>query len=55
MTAVGFADPRVSVHIQDGNVFLEKNKGRFDVIITDSSDSTGINTACMCGLVNHTA
>ncbi len=41
MTAVGFSDPRVKVHIQDGNVFLEDNKGKFDVIITDSSDSSG--------------
>ncbi len=41
MTAVGFSDPRVSVHVQDGNVFLENNKNRFDVIITDSSDSSG--------------
>ncbi|XP_064385005.1 uncharacterized protein LOC135333909 isoform X2 [Halichondria panicea] len=42
MTAVGFSDPRVKVHIQDGNVFLEDNKGKFDVIITDSSDSSGL-------------
>ncbi len=48
MTAVGFSDPRVTVHIQDGNVFLEDNKGKFDVIITDSSDSSGESSRQLC-------
>jgi len=35
----GFSDPRVQVHIQDGQGFITKNKQKFDVIITDSPDS----------------
>lgn len=39
--AVGFEDPRVTVHIKDGAKFMEENKDSFDVIITDSSDPVG--------------
>ncbi len=39
--SVGFTDPRVQVHIQDGNVFLDNHRDQFDVIITDSSDPIG--------------
>ena len=39
--SVGFSDPRVQIHIQDGAKFMEDHKGRFDVIITDSSDPVG--------------
>lgn len=37
----GFEDERVRVLHADGAVFLEENKGKFDVIITDSSDPIG--------------
>lgn len=39
--AKGFDDPRVTVHVMDGNVFMHQNPGSFDVIITDSSDPVG--------------
>lgn len=39
--AQGFDDPRVTVHIKDGAVFMEENQNSFDVIITDSSDPVG--------------
>lgn len=39
--AKGYDDPRVTVHIMDGAVFMEQNQGVFDVIITDSSDPIG--------------
>ena len=39
--AVGYSDPRVKVHVQDGAEFLVDNKSSFDVIITDSSDPIG--------------
>ncbi|KAL7565842.1 hypothetical protein ACA910_007402 [Epithemia clementina (nom. ined.)] len=39
--AAGYQDPRVSVHVMDGNVFLQNHPGAFDVIITDSSDPVG--------------
>ena len=39
--AVGFSNPKVKVHIQDGSEFLCQNKNKFDVIITDSSDPIG--------------
>ena len=40
--SVGFEDPRVKVHIQDGIEFIGQNKETFDVIITDSSDPIGL-------------
>ena len=39
--AKGYDDPRVTVHVMDGAVFMEQNKDYFDVIITDSSDPIG--------------
>ena len=39
--AVGFEDPRVAVHIQDGAEFMLANAHCFDVIIVDSSDPVG--------------
>ena len=39
--AKGFDDPRVTVHIRDGNDFMKENQDSFDVIITDSSDPIG--------------
>jgi len=39
--AKGYDDPRVTVHIMDGAVFMEQNQDSFDVIITDSSDPIG--------------
>ena len=40
-TAVGYEDPRVTVKVMDGAIFMEENQGTFDVIITDSSDPVG--------------
>ena len=39
--ACGFDDPRVSVNIADGSVFIEKRQKYYDVIIVDSSDPIG--------------
>ena len=39
--AIGYKDPRVKVHVQDGAEFLVDHKESFDVIITDSSDPVG--------------
>ena len=39
--AVGYADPRVKVHIRDGAEYLDDHKAAYDVIITDSSDPIG--------------
>lgn len=39
--AKGFDDPRVKVHVMDGNKFMAENQASFDVIITDSSDPVG--------------
>ncbi len=39
--ACGFDDPRVSVHICDGNEFVNHHKNQYDVIIVDSSDPIG--------------
>ena len=43
-TSVGFSDPRVSVHIEDGFVFLERmirNGITYDVVVSDLSDPVG--------------
>jgi len=37
----GFDDPRVRVHIADGNSYLKEHKNEYDVIIVDSSDPIG--------------
>ena len=39
--ACGFDDPRVTMHIKDGNVHVHEQKNRYDVIIVDSSDPIG--------------
>ena len=39
--ACGFNDPRVNVHIGDGNAFVKDKKMAYDVIIVDSSDPIG--------------
>jgi spermidine synthase len=39
--AVGFDDPRVEVHIADGNEFIKTRQACYDVIIVDSSDPIG--------------
>ena len=39
--AVGYKDPRVNVFVEDGIKFMERNKNKYDVIITDSSDPIG--------------
>ena len=39
--AKGYDDPRVTVKIMDGAVFMDQNQDAFDVIITDSSDPVG--------------
>ena len=39
--SIGFEDPRVEVHIEDGVEFMKRHRNKFDVIITDSSDPIG--------------
>ncbi|MCL4169139.1 UNVERIFIED_CONTAM: hypothetical protein GTU68_045442 [Idotea baltica] len=39
--AKGFDSPKLKIVVEDGFKFLESNKGKFDVIITDSSDPIG--------------
>jgi spermidine synthase len=39
--AMGYDDPRVTVHVMDGNIFMGEHQDYFDVIITDSSDPIG--------------
>lgn len=39
--ACGFDDPRVVVHIGDGNAFVNNKTNAYDVIIVDSSDPIG--------------
>ena len=39
--ACGFSDPRVTVRIMDGNVYMAEHAGDIDLIITDSSDPIG--------------
>lgn len=39
--AVGFKDPKLNLLIDDGLKFMELNKTKYDVIITDSSDPVG--------------
>ena len=40
-TAMGFDSPKVHIHVQDGMEFMAQHKGKFDIIITDSSDPVG--------------
>lgn len=37
----GFDDPRINVHVADGNAFVQERKEAYDVIIVDSSDPIG--------------
>lgn len=46
--AIGFSDPKVKVHIEDGLEFLKRNKETYDVIITDSSDPIGKGWLTLC-------
>ena len=52
-------DPRVTVHIQDGFAYVRENVGKFDVIITDSSDPMGKRyvkhyvTICCANFTDH--
>ncbi len=39
--ACGFDDPRVNIHIRDGNAFVSECHKAYDVIIVDSSDPVG--------------
>ena len=39
--ACGFDDPRVNIHIRDGNEFVGSKPNAYDVIIVDSSDPIG--------------
>jgi len=39
--AEGFSNPKLSLHIEDGNRFMSLHENEFDVIITDSSDPIG--------------
>ncbi len=39
--ALGYDEPRVNVHIEDGATFVKKNENAYDVIIVDSSDPEG--------------
>ena len=40
-TAVGYEDPRVKVHIQDGLKFIRRLSDVYDLIIVDSTDPSG--------------
>lgn len=40
-TACGYDDPRVSVHVADGSVFVREHPDEYDVIIVDSTDPGG--------------
>jgi spermidine synthase len=40
-TAVGFNDPRLNVHVEDGAAFVKDHADAYDVIIVDSSDPVG--------------
>ncbi len=39
--AVGFKDPRVKVHVEDGAAFVKDKENLYDVVIIDSSDPEG--------------
>ena len=44
--AASFSSPKLNLHIGDGFEFMKQHKGEYDVIITDSSDPTGISSQC---------
>ncbi|HUW64576.1 MAG TPA: polyamine aminopropyltransferase [Spirochaetia bacterium] len=39
--SVALGDPRVEIHVGDGNVFVRENENTFDLIIVDSTDPVG--------------
>jgi spermidine synthase len=39
--AIGYEDPRVSIHVADGSEFVKGHQGFYDVIIVDSTDPVG--------------
>ena len=39
--ACGYDDPRVNIHVADGNEFVRDRQGYYDVIIVDSTDPVG--------------
>uniref|UniRef100_A0A8C5Q0U1 Spermidine synthase n=1 Tax=Leptobrachium leishanense TaxID=445787 RepID=A0A8C5Q0U1_9ANUR len=39
--AVGYASPKLTLHVGDGFQFMKQNQDAFDIIITDSSDPVG--------------
>ncbi|KAG2641477.1 hypothetical protein PVAP13_2KG247600 [Panicum virgatum] len=56
--AVGFEDPRVSLHIGDGVAFLKNvPEGTYDAVIVDSSDPIGncceSRAFCTCCFINR--
>ncbi|KAL5712756.1 spermidine synthase [Ranunculus cassubicifolius] len=47
--AVGYQDPRVTLHVGDGVAFLKAvQEGTYDAIIVDSSDPIGNNALTLC-------
>lgn len=43
--AVGYSSAKLTLHVGDGFEFMKQNQEAFDVIITDSSDPMGKNSA----------
>nr|XP_014342711.1 PREDICTED: spermidine synthase [Latimeria chalumnae] len=39
--AVGYSNPKLTLHVGDGFEFMKQNQDAFDIIITDSSDPIG--------------
>jgi spermidine synthase len=39
--SVGFTNPKLTLHVEDGFKFMQKHSKEYDVIITDSSDPIG--------------
>lgn len=37
----GYSSPKLTIHIEDANKYMERHAGEFDVIITDSCDPIG--------------
>ena len=38
----GYSSPKLTIHIEDANKYMERYAGEFDVIITDSCDPIGM-------------
>lgn len=47
--SIGYNDPRVKIVVGEGKKFLEENKGKFDVIITDSCDTSSTAASPLFG------